>query len=85
MKNQELPLSGRTMSKPIDMLDIITKMYFKIEDMKKARVKTVRSYFRKMRRKAGLRSKPSQPSNYTASTKDSQIEALLIQSEGDMR
>jgi len=84
MKNQEL-LSGRTMSKPIDLLDVFEELYSKIEVMKQIRVKTVRSYFRKMRRKAGFGSSFSQPSNYTAPTKDRQIEALLIQSEGDMR
>ena len=82
MTNQILMPSGRSVTQFFNIADIITE-YFNIEEMKKARVKTVRSYFRKMRRKASLRSQPIQPSNYTASTKDRQIEALLIQSEGD--
>lgn len=85
MNNQDLKLSGRTMSKAFDLADMIDSMYFKIEDMKKIRVKTVRSCFRRMCRKANLRQSFGQPSNYTAVAQNRQIEALLNQSEGDMR
>ena len=77
-------MNGRTMTKAFNLVDMIDSMYFKIEVMKETRVKTVRNYFRKMRRKAAISSSFGQPSNYTASKKDRQIEALLIQSEGDM-
>ena len=65
MTNQIIMPSGRAVSQFFNLADIITE-YFNIEEMKKARVKTVRSYFRKMRRKAVSSSFVDQPSNYTA-------------------
>lgn len=51
----------------------------------KREAKNRRSKARRLRKKALLGSSFEQPSNYTASIKDRQIEALLIKSEGDMR
>ena len=51
----------------------------------KREAKMKRSRARRLRKKALLKPSSSQPSNYTDSTKDPKIEALLIQREGANR
>lgn len=60
------------------------KVYkIKYDTPKKHEAKNRRSKARRLRKKALLSSSSEQPSNYMDSTKHVQIEALLIQSEGD--